>query len=169
MLKRLASSYKLHSKILQTRQYATQPLLIRQSIPAFRNKHFFSNSYDKFQFQSSIEEFQHLESVWQKYSEEGEQDEVWIKTLIAEPKIPTETYDQISSLRKEIGELIKLGNNKCAIGKAETYKNLISEFYIREHPANLSALNNIAIIKKGNNEINEAKGILYQVFCGYAK
>jgi hypothetical protein len=169
MLKRLASGYKLYSKILQTRQYAAQPLLIRQSIPAFRNKHFFSNSNDKFQFQSSIEEYQHLESVWQKYSEEGEQDEVWIKTLIAEPKIPIETYDQISSLRKEIGELIKLGNNKSAIGKAETYKNLISEFYIQEHPASLSALNNIAIIKKGNNELNEAKGILYQVFCGYAK
>jgi hypothetical protein len=165
MLKRLASSYKLHQKILQTRQYAaypyTQSLLLRQSTRTCPNKHFFSNSNDKFQFQSSIEEFQHLESVWQKYSEEGEQDEVWIKTLIAEPKIPTETYDQISSLRKEIGELIKLGNNKCAIGKAETYKNLISEFYIREHPANLSALNNIAIIKKGNNELNEAKGILY--------
>ena len=173
MFKRLALGYKLQSKILQTCQRTvcshTKPLILAQPDPFFPKRRFFSGLHDKFEFQSTIEEFQHLEDVWKKYSEAGEQDEVWIKTLIAEPKIPKDTFEEITSLRKEIGQLIKLGNNKDAIEKAEAYKKLITEFYVEDHPATLSALNNIAIIKKGNNELSESKSILYQVFCGYAK
>lgn len=120
-------------------------------------------------FISLIEEYQYLEHIWTKYDKGGEKDEDFINGLLNEPGIKAEVLDNMKKLRSETTENIKLGNSKEAIVAAKQYKDIVSEYYPDEHPATLSAMNNIAVILKSNNELEEAKSILYNVFCSYLK
>lgn len=133
------------------------------------NKNAINLIYKPQRYFSLIEEYQNIENLLEKYSESGDTDPQFIETLTKEPTIDNQEFDGLKKLRQTISQLIKLGHTSEAIEKATYYQSQILKHYPEDHPANLSALNNIAIIKKGNNELIEARQILYKVFCGYAR
>lgn len=86
---------------------------------------------------------------------------------IQEPDVPKESFNEIKSLNKQIGELLRLGQMEEANIIARECVDLVFKYYPSNHPVSLSAMNNLSIILKKNGEFQEAKSIMINVFEGY--
>lgn len=84
-----------------------------------------------------------------------------------EPHVPKEELSLIKSIRASFSQNFQLGRVEEAFSDAQSYLSKVSQYYPRNHPAVLSAQNNLAIIFKNNGNHQEALALYSVILAGY--